>query len=407
MGGRGAIVAAGLATAAVAPARGRDLAAQTSPGPIGVAWEDGRIVAIGPPEDLPWAPTLGTPEAGLLAPGFVDAHTHLPFVGWRADEYEARLAGATYRDQHGGEGGIFRSARMLREADDEEVLAFSLVLAREMLASGTTALELKTGYGLSVDQELRQARLARALAARAPQICTVTLLAAHAVPSGMTRAGWVERACEELVPAAAAEGLCDQVDVYVEDIAFDLDDLERIAAAASAAGLPLRVHAEQLGASGAAEAAARQGARSADHLNRCPPAGVAALGAAPRTAAVLLPTSSRFLGLAPAPATALRDAGAVLALATDCNPGTSPVTSMPEVIQTACADYRLTPAEALSAATANPAWVLGLEGDLGRLAPGLRADVLLLDVPTLAHVPYRPGRNPVSAVVVAGEVLIG
>jgi imidazolonepropionase len=323
----------------------------------------------------------------------VDCHTHLPFVGWRADEFESRLQGRSYRDVAGEGGGIARSGRLLAETSDDEVLAFCLPIVTEMAAHGTTALELKTGYGLSVEGELRQARLARALAAEAPQTCTVTLLACHAVPAGISRADWVRTASDELVPAAAAEGLVDAVDIYVEDIAFDLDDLARVAAAAAEAGLPLRCHADQLGPSGAAEAAVALGARSADHLNHAGPAGVAALGAA-TTAAVLLPASTFFLRAGSPPAEALRDAGAAIAIATDCNPGTAPVCSMPEAIAMACTLYLMEPRPALVAATATPAWVLGLEDRLGRLEPGLRAD---------AMVPYRPGHNPVVATFVGGE----
>jgi len=405
---RGAIVAGALAHhAGSGPARGSDLAAVHLDGPAGVAWEDGRIVFAGPADDLPWAPEAGDPSSGMIVPGFVDAHVHLPFIGWRADEFDARLRGVTYRDQHGAEGGIFRSARSLREAGDEEVLNFSARVLGEMAASGTTAVELKTGYGLSVDDELRQARLARRLASTAAQACRVTLLACHAVPPGIERSTWVKTACDELIPAAAAEGLVDQVDIYVEDIAFDLDDLARVAEATARAGLPLRVHADQLGPSEAAEAAVQLGARSADHLNHCGEAGVAALGGAPATAAVLLPASTLFLGARVPPAGALRDAGAIVTLASDMNPGTSPVSSMPEVIAIACALYRLPPLEALTAATTNGAWVLGLHDDLGSLSPGARADLLLLDVPTFAHVPYRAGRNPVVATYVGGELVAG
>jgi len=332
---------------------------------------------------------------------------HLPFVGWRADEYEARLRGLSYRDLHGSDGGIYRSSRLLRDASDEEVLAFSRPLLAEMAAHGTTATELKTGYGLSVEQELRQARLARRLADEVPQTCRVTLLACHAVPEGIERSEWVRVACRELIPAAAAEGLADQVDIYVEDIAFSLDDLAVLAEAAGAAGLPLRVHADQLGPSGAAEAAVRMGARSADHLNHCSEAGVAALGGDAPTAAVLLPASTFFLRARAAPAAALRAAGAALALATDCNPGTSPVVSMPEAIAMGCALYGLSPLEALTAATANAAWVLGLDERLGRLAMHMRADLVLLDGTTVAEVPYRPGHNPVVASWIGGELVAG
>jgi imidazolonepropionase len=404
---RGAAVAAALATAAgPLPARGAAATASVTPGPAGVAWEDGRITYVGPADGLPVEPTLGTPDTGLLIPGFVDPHVHLPFVGWRADEFEARLAGVSYRDLHGEEGGIFRSARMLAAASDDEVLAFSRGLLDEMAAHGTTATELKTGYGLAVDAELRQARLARALADDAAQTCSVTLLACHAVPAGMTSADWAAVAADELIPAAVAERLVDQVDLYVEDIAFSLADLERVAAAAAAAGLPLRVHADQLGPSGAAEAAAALGARSADHLNHVSERGVGALGAA-ATVAVLLPAST-FLLRAPAPpVAALRAAGAALALGTDLNPGTSPVCSMPEAIAFACALYGLAPLEALTAATANPAWVLGLDDRLGTLEVGRRADLLVLEETAFAQVPYRPGHDPVVATVIAGEVVAG
>jgi imidazolonepropionase len=398
---RGAMVAATLATAAdPLPARG---VAATVFAPGGVAWDDdGTIVYAGDAEHVPWEPVSGDVGEGTIVPGFVDCHVHLPFVGWRADEYDARLAGVSYRDLHGREGGIYRSARMLAEADDDAVLAFSKALASEMAAHGTTATELKSGYGLSVDDELRQLRLARRLEDAIPQTCVVTLLACHAVPEGWSRGDWVTAACDELIPAAAAERLADAVDVYVEDIAFSLEDLERVAAAASAAGLPLRVHADQLGPSGAAEAAVRLGARSADHLNHVGADGVAALGSS-GTAAVLLPASTLMLGAAPPPVDALRDAGAALAVATDLNPGTSPVCSIPETIALACSLYGLAPLEVLTAVTANAAWVLGLDDRLGTLAPGKRADLLLLDGPTFAHVPYRPGHDPVVATVIGGE----
>jgi imidazolonepropionase len=370
---------------------------------VAVAWDDdGSIVYVGTPDGLPWEPTIGSPDRGCLVPGFVDQHTHLPFVGWRADEFEARLRGVSYRELHGGDGGIYRSARMFAEATDEEVLSFSRALLDEMLAHGTTALELKTGYGLSVDQELRAARLARRLADDAPQTCTVTLLAAHAVPAGSSREAWVRTVCDELIPEAARKHLADAVDVYVEDIAFSLDDLEAIATVAGHEGLPLRVHADQLGDSGAAAAAARLGARSADHLNHCSAEGVEAL-AAGGTVAGLLPASTFFLRARPAPARALREAGVPIGLASDANPGTSPVVSMPEVIALAAGVYEVPPLEALTAVTLNPAWVLGLSDRLGTLEPGKRADIVLLEDASFAHVPYRPGHDPVVATIVGGQ----
>jgi imidazolonepropionase len=401
---RGAVAASTLVTpGAVAPSRGDDPAAwPVETGPAAVAWEDGVITYVGDADGLggiepEWF------EGCTIAPGFVDCHTHLPFVGWRADEFEARLTGSTYRDVHGAGGGIARSARLLAAASDDEVLAFCLPLVREMADHGTTALELKTGYGLSVEAELRQARLARRLAEVAPQTCTVTLLACHAVPEGVERTAWVRSVCEELVPEAAGAGLADAVDVYVEDIAFSLQDLASVAEAAAAHGLPLRCHADQLGASAAAEAAVSRGARSADHLNHVSPAGIEALGAAPGTVAVLLPASTLSMRASPPDVRALIDAGVAVAIATDCNPGTSAVLSMPEAIGVACSLYGITPLEALAASTANAAWVLGLADRHGTLAPGYRADLVVLDGDAFRHVPYRPGHNPVVHTYVGGR----
>ncbi len=400
----GAAVAAAMATAVgPMPARGPALPA-TVISPAGLAWDEtGTIVYAGSADGLPWEPILGSPTRGCLVPGFVDCHVHLPFMGWRADEFEARLQGVSYRELHGGAGGIFRSSRMLNEASDDDVLGFCAPLVSEMVAQGTTTMELKTGYGLSLEAELRQARIARRLADEvAAQTCTVTLLACHAVPEGVGRSDWVRVACQELIPAAAAEDLIDAVDIYVEDIAFSLDDLAEVAGAAGTAELPLRVHADQLGAGGTAEAAVVLGARSVDHLNHTDEAGVEALGAAD-CAAVLLPASTFFLRAGAPPAQALQAAGAALALASDFNPGTSPTCSMPEVIAMGCTLYGLEPLVALTAATANPAWVLGLHDRLGTLEPGKRADFLLLEEPGFAQVPYRPGHDPVSAAFIGGQ----
>lgn len=390
-----------------------------------IAWDEGVITYVGPADGLTGIEPAWF-EGCTIAPGFVDCHTHLPFVGWRADEFEARLYGVSYRDLHGSgpagsrnererasggppvkEGGIYRSARMLAETTDDEVLTFCLPLVQEMADHGTTTLELKTGYGLSVEAELRQARLARRLAELAPQTCSVTLLACHAVPFGMTRAEWVRAVCEELIPSAVRQDLVDAVDVYVEDIAFTPDDLRDVAQCASHVGLPLRCHADQLGASGAAEAAVALDAMSADHLNHVSEAGVAALAGAAATVAVLLPTSTLFLRSTPPDARALLDAGAAIAIATDFNPGTSPALSMPEVIATACSLYGLRPSEALAASTVNASAALGLAPERGTLAPGRPADLVILDGDAFRHVPYRPGHNPVVQTFVDGERIGG
>jgi imidazolonepropionase len=418
---RGAIAATSLTTPLPdhGQVRGDGRLPQES-GEQAVAWEEGVITYVGPADGLHGVEPEWF-EGCTIAPGFVDCHTHLPFAGWRDDEFEARLSGVSYRDLHGrgaegsgseredasggppNEGGIYRSARMLAAASDDEVLAFCRSLVQEMAEHGTTALELKTGYGLSVEAELRQARLARRLSEEAPQTCSITLLACHAVPQGMERSDWVRIACDELIPAAAREGLVDAVDVYVEDIAFSIDDLAEVARSASDAGLPLRCHADQLGPSGAAEAAVALAARSADHLNHVSTTGIAALGAAPATVAVLLPTSTLFLGSSTPDVRALLDAGAAVAIATDFNPGTSPVLSMPEAIATACSLYGLRPLEALAAATVNASAALGLAPERGTLSPGRPADLVVLDGDAFRLVPYRPGHNPVVRTFVDGE----
>ena len=386
-----------------APVRGSELGEPLLIERGTVAWQEGVITYVGPAEGLPVDVRPEVLDGCTIAPGFVDCHTHLPFVGWRADEFEARLAGTSYRDLHGG-GGIFRSSRLLAEASDEEAIAFCGPLVAEMAAHGTTALELKTGYGLSIESELRQARLARRLAEEIPQRCAVTLLACHAVPPETVRADWVRAVCSQLIPAAAAEGLIDAIDVYVEDIAFTVEDLAAVAEAAAAVGVPLRCHADQLGPSGAAAAAAALGARSADHLNHVSTEGIAALGRGD-TAAVVLPTSTFSLRAAPPPVRSLVGAGAALAISTDFNPGTSASLSMPEAVTMACISYGLAPHEALTASTLNAAWVLGMSDELGSLEIGKRADIVVLEGEAFRQVPYRPGHNPVLRTYVDGRMV--
>jgi imidazolonepropionase len=363
--------------------------------------EDRLITSVGEPA----AAELDFDASGCtIVPGFVDCHTHLPFCGWRADEDHARLGGSRYESLHRREGGIFRSARMLSEADDEEVLAFSSDLAASMLRHGTTTFETKSGYGLSVEAELRQLRIARALGARVVQQTTATCLAAHAVPRGKAPGEWVGAAAEQLLPVVAREGLARACDVYVETIAFTLEHAARLAEAAATLGLRMRIHADQLSDGHAGAFAARRGFATADHLNHTSPDGAREL-ARSDTAAVLLPGATFTLrqGTRP-PARTLVDEGAVVALATDLNPGTSPVHSVPFVMALACRLYGLRPLEALAAATVNAAYALGLHRTTGRLAPGTRADLVVLDVPSFEWVVYRPDHDPIAAVICGGEL---
>lgn len=340
-----------------------------------------------------------------VVPGFVDCHTHLPFYGWRADEDAARLSGVRYETLHREEGGIFRSARLLAQASDDDVLAFARRLAGEMLRRGTTTFETKSGYGLTVAAELRQLRLARHLADEVAQNVVTTCLAAHAIPKDKSPGEWVGEAANELLPIVSREGLAYAVDIYVESIAFALEHAARLHEAAKPLGLRMRMHADQLEDGQAGSFAARWGFASADHLNHTSLAAAGDISVSD-TAAVLLPGATFTLRQnKKPPARTLIEEGALVALATDLNPGTSPIHSMPFVMALACRLYGLRPLEALAAATVNGAHVCGLEDRVGRLAPGYRADVVVLDAPSFEDVCYRPDHDPVLAVICGGEVV--
>ncbi|HMJ36744.1 MAG TPA: imidazolonepropionase [Baekduia sp.] len=333
-----------------------------------------------------------------IVPGFVDAHTHLPFAGWRADEYAMKVAGRPYEEIARAGGGIAASARAFADAGDEEVLEQAELLAAEMLAHGTTTFEGKSGYGLSEAGELRALALAAELGERVVQTTTSTALLAHAVPPGRDADGWMD-AVEALVPQTVATAL----DIYVESVAFGLEHLERMGAIAAANGRDLRAHVEQFSTMRSVPVALAAGARSVDHLACLHPDDLAPLAAA-ECAAVLLPAAELLGDERVAPGRALADAGAIGVLATDANPGTSPVVSLPLIVGLAVRRYRWTVREALAAITLNAAWVLRLDGELGSLEVGKRADVVLLDAP-IEHVPYRLGHNPVALVVAGGEVV--
>jgi imidazolonepropionase len=367
-----------------------------------VVCEGGLILSLG---DAREGEVVIDASGCTVVPGFVDAHTHLPFFGWRSDEDAARLTGVRYESLHRREGGIYRSARLLAEASDGEVLAFSEALARSMLRHGTTTFETKSGYGLSVGAELRQLRLARRLAERVPQQLASTCLAAHAVPRERTAGEWIGEAAARLLPTVAQEGLASACDIYVESIAFALEHAARLAECARPLGLRMRIHADQLEDSQAASFAARWGFATADHLNHTSSAAVTDL-AGSDTTAVLLPGATFTLrqGHRP-PARALLEEGAVVALGSDLNPGTSPLHSLPFVMALACRLYGLRPLEALAAATVNAAWALGLDDGTGRIAPGGRADLVVLHAPSFEEVVYRPDHDHVGAVVCGGEVV--
>jgi imidazolonepropionase len=335
-----------------------------------------------------------------VVPGFVDCHTHLPFGGWRAQEYAQKIAGTPYAEIARQGGGIRSSARALAALSDNQILAQSRTLAAEMLRHGTTAFECKSGYGLSVAGELRALALAGELLDEVPQSGTVTALLAHAIPDGHSAASWMDEV-EGMLDAVCAQTRASALDIFVESIAFSNDDLTRMGKLARGRGLTLRAHVEQLSSHGSVPVAIAAGARSVDHLSCMPAADIPGLAGAD-CAAVLLP-GAEFIGNEHvAPGRELADGGAVCVLATDLNPGTSPITSMPLIAGLAVRRYNWSIEEALLAMTLNAAWVLGLSAETGALSVGRRADVLLLDAP-VSQIPYRFGHNPVAAVIIAGR----
>jgi imidazolonepropionase len=337
-----------------------------------------------------------------VVPGFVDCHTHLPFAGWRAGEYELKVRGASYEEIARAGGGIAASAAALAEAGNAEVLDQAKSLADEMLAWGTTAFECKSGYGLSAEGELRALRLAGELDSLVSQTTVSTALLAHAVPPGYGADEWMDEV-ESLLPRVIAETSASALDVYVESFAFSNAHLARLGELAARAGLALRCHVEQFNSNRSVPVALEHGARSVDHLACLHPDDLPPLAAA-ECAAVLLP-GAEFMGAErAAPARELADAGAICALASDANPGTSPVVSMPLVIGLAVRRYGWTAREAMLATTHNAAWVLGLHERLGSLEVGKSADLLLLDAP-IEHLPYRLGHNPVLAAFRGGELV--
>ncbi len=348
--------------------------------------EGGRVAWVGPSADAPDADERIDADGRCVIPGFVDSHAHLMFAGDRADEFEARMAGQAYEA-----GGIRRTVRLTREASDEALLANARRLMAEARAQGTTTMEIKSGYGLTVVDEERALRLAATLTSE------TTFLGAHVVPDGVSREEYVDLVCGEMLAACAPHA--KWIDVFCETGAFTVEESRRILEAGADAGLGLRVHAAQLGESDGVRLAVDLGAASVDHCTYLSDADVdalagsaaaAAAGAAGATVATLLPGVD-FSTRHPYPdVRRLLDAGVAVALACDCNPGSSYTTSMAFCIAVAVRDMGMTPAEALRAATLGGAAALRRD-DIGHLSVGARADLVVLDAPTYVHLAYRPG----------------
>ncbi len=372
-----------------------------------LGWKDGRIVFAdekrmlpGPVERL--ASRVESAENAWVTPGLIDCHTHLVFGGDRAAEFELRLEGANYADIARAGGGIASTVRETRRMSDEELLAASLPRARALLRDGVTTLEIKSGYGLDLESELKMLRVARRIGEVLDIDVRTSFLGAHALPEEFRghQSEYIDHVCEVMLPAVAAEGLADAVDGFCENIGFTAAEIERIFATARGLGLPVKLHADQLTDTGGAALAARFSALSADHLEQTNDDGVAAMARA-GTVAVLLPGA--FYALRDTqlpPIDALRVRKVPMAVATDLNPGTSPLLSLRLAMNMACTLFRLTPEEALRGATVNAARALGLS-DRGTLTLGQRADFVVWDIKRPADLCYWTGGDLVNRVEVA------
>ena len=378
-------------------------------GDAAIAIEGGRIAFAGPAADLPPGGQRRSMGGRLVTPGLIDCHTHLVFGGDRAREFDMRLNGASYEEIARAGGGILSTVRATRAADEGALLAAALRRADHLIAEGVTTVEIKSGYGLDVQTELRMLRVARAVGRERPLRVVTTWLAAHALPPEFAgdRAGYIDRVVLDGLNAAHAEGLVDAVDGFCEGIAFSTDEMARIFDHARSLGLPVKLHAEQLSDLGGAAMAARHGAISADHLEWLGDDGIAAMAKA-GTVAVMLPGAFYTLReTQQPPVDLLRKHGVAIAVASDCNPGTSPSLVPQLAMNMACNLFGLTPEEAIAGMTREAARALGLLQETGTLEIGKACDLAIWEIERPAELVYRVGFNPLHARVFAGSAAPG
>jgi imidazolonepropionase len=370
--------------------------------------EGGSIAWVGRRREAPAGHQALDCGGRLATPGLIDCHTHLVYGGSRANEFEQRLTGVSYADIAKAGGGIAATVRATRAAPEADLAAAALRRLDALLAEGVTTVEIKSGYGLDHDTEIKMLRVARELGQWRPVDVVTSYLGAHALPPEFKddRNAYLDLVCNTVLPAVAKQGLADAVDAFCEGIAFTVAETRRVFEAAKAHGLAVKLHAEQLSNLGGARMAAGFGALSVDHIEYLDQAGVDAIASA-GTVAVLLPGAFYYLREKQAPpVAALREAGVPIAIATDLNPGSSPVHSLLATMNMACVLFGLTPEEALSGVTANAARALGLT-DRGMIAPGLKADIALWDAGGPGELAYPLGFNPLAAVIRNGEVIRG
>jgi imidazolonepropionase len=372
--------------------------------------EDGRIAWFGREIDYDGPRDCESFDArgGCVLPGLIDCHTHSVFAGTREDEFVKRIEGKSYAQIAEEGGGIRVSVDAVRAASREELIEVTLPRLRRMLGNGVTTIEAKSGYGLTVADELKMLEAIRALDGRQPIEMVATYLAAHTAPREYAerREEYLDIVLDDKVlERIRDEGLAEFCDVFCERTAFDIEQSRRVLLKAKGFGLKPRLHADQITGMGATALAGEVGAVSADHLETIDDAGIAAMKAA-GTVAVLLPGCSFFLGVAQAPARRIIEAGLPVAVATDYNPGSSMIESLPLVMSIACTQARMTPTEAVVAATANAAAALHRQDRLGAIEVGMQADLLVLDVPTHRRWLYEPGRNCTRAVFKCGKLVV-
>ncbi|MFZ6863836.1 imidazolonepropionase [Undibacterium sp. Ji67W] len=372
-----------------------------------IAVSNGKIAWLGAAADLPKDCSANVIHDGAgcwLTPGLIDCHTHLVYAGNRSNEFEARLNGVAYEEIARQGGGIVSTVNATRAASEDDLFQACLPRLKNLLSEGVTTLEIKSGYGLDLETEARILRVARRIGREFPVRVNTTFLGAHAVPPEYTGRSddYISLVCDVMLPALHAEGLVDAVDVFCEKIGFTPAQTERVFQAAQSLGLPVKLHAEQLSDQGGAGLTARYQGLSADHLEYLSDEGIAAM-AEHGTVAVLLPGAFYFLRETKyPPLAALRAAGVPIALATDCNPGTSPMTSLLLTMNMACTIFRMTPLEALQGITCNAARALGLSAEIGTLEVGKAADFVIWNIDRPADLAYFIGGNPAQMKIVSG-----
>lgn len=341
----------------------------------------------------------------LVLPSFVDSHTHLVFAETREEEFVMKLKGATYQEIAASGGGILNSARKLQQATEDELFEKALTRIAEIISTGTGAVEIKSGYGLTTKDELKMLRVARRLGEQTPLTVKTTLLGAHAVPQEKSKEHYIEEVINEMIPAAAAQKLADYIDVFCESGFFSPAETERIVEAGKQHGLIPRLHANQLGRSGGVQVGVKTKAISVDHLENIGAEEIETLKGS-STMPVSLPGAAFFLGLPFTPVRQLIDAGLPVGIATDYNPGSAPGGSMPFNISLACIKMRMLPEEAINASTINTAYTMGLLGSLGTITKGKVANVFITKpMRSVAAIPYGYSTNPVSQVILNGKLI--